>query len=113
MVADRRFRLTALIAVALSSAIVATSDGVTRKLLRPGCQSTPSSAAVVYVSVTDSYGRCVPDLRSADFAVSVDNIPATITSFSPDDTPAAIGVLLDVSGSMRDKEPSTMLSSKA
>jgi VWFA-related protein len=70
---------------------------------QPPSQTSPS--AVLHISVTDGYGRDITGLQPADFLISVDNIPATISSFSAGDAPAGIGILLDVSGVMKDKEP--------
>jgi VWFA-related protein len=57
--------------------------------------------AQIIVTVTDSKGRLVTDLRRGDFTVEVDGAPHDIAVFTQDaDTPIALGLLLDMSGSM-------------
>ena len=52
------------------------------------------------VNVTDKEGRFAPGLDRGDFAVYEDGVRQEISFFSEHDEPAAIGVVLDVSGSM-------------
>jgi Ca-activated chloride channel homolog len=52
------------------------------------------------VSVTDKKGRIVPGLNREAFTVYEDGVRQEISFFSDQDTPAAVGVVLDVSGSM-------------
>lgn len=52
------------------------------------------------VSVTDKYGRFVSGLNRSAFAVYEDGVRQEISFFSDQDAPAAVGVVLDVSGSM-------------
>lgn len=54
-------------------------------------------------TVVDDKGRLVTDLTQGDFLVSEDNVPQTITSFQHRDVPISLGILVDNSGSMRDK----------
>lgn len=54
-------------------------------------------------TVVDEQGRLVTDLRQADFRVSEDHVPQTITSFEHGDVPISLGILVDNSGSMREK----------
>ena len=58
----------------------------------------------VVATVVDSKGRTVPNLTIDDFIVEEDDRPQTITLLEPSaDLPISIGVVLDVSGSMRTK----------
>ncbi|MGA7523438.1 MAG: VWA domain-containing protein [Acidobacteriaceae bacterium] len=56
-------------------------------------------------TVVDQDGHLVQDLTESDFHVWEDNTPQTIVSFSHSDVPVSIGLLIDNSGSMRDKRP--------
>jgi len=54
-------------------------------------------------TVVDEHGRLVSDLGQGAFRIWEDGNPQTIASFSHQDVPVAIGILVDNSGSMRDK----------
>lgn len=54
-------------------------------------------------TVIDEKGRLVTDLTQNDFKVWEDNTPQTIASFQHQDVPVSMGILVDNSGSMRDK----------
>lgn len=56
------------------------------------------------ISVTDKQGRAVPELEQSAFAVYEDGVQQEISFFSDQDDPAAIGIILDVSGSMTGKK---------
>jgi Ca-activated chloride channel family protein len=62
-----------------------------------------SELVVLPVSVTDPWGRFVPGMKREQFEVYEENIPQDIRFFSTDDAPISIGVILDVSGSMKSK----------
>jgi Ca-activated chloride channel homolog len=54
-------------------------------------------------SVIDDKGRTVTDLGSKDFRVWEDGVPQTVNSVLHQDLPVSMGILVDNSGSMRDK----------
>ena len=54
-------------------------------------------------TVVDDKGRLVTDLDRGNFQVWEDNVPQTIASFQHRDVPVSLGILVDNSGSMRDK----------
>lgn len=58
---------------------------------------------VLNASVLDDNGRIVNDLKKDDFHVFEDGVPQTIAAFQHQDIPVSIGILIDNSGSMRDK----------
>jgi VWFA-related protein len=58
---------------------------------------------VFNVTVTDSKGRHVTGLKADDFQVREDNRLESIRLFNAEDGPASIGLIIDNSGSMRDK----------
>ena len=54
-------------------------------------------------TVVDDKGRLITDLTRGDFQVWEDNVPQTVASFQHQDVPVSLGILVDNSGSMRDK----------
>lgn len=58
---------------------------------------------VLHATVVDDYGRLVTSLEPTAFLVYQNGKPETITSFRREDVPVAIGIVIDNSGSMRDK----------
>ena len=58
----------------------------------------------VLFAVTDKKGKFIPNLRREHFTVFEDGKPQSITNFSADtDLPLTIALLLDTSGSVRDR----------
>jgi VWFA-related protein len=62
-----------------------------------------SSLVLIPVRVTTPEGTSVTGLKKEDFELFEDGVQQTITQFAQDDAPISAGVLLDVSGSMRNK----------
>ncbi|MGB6304637.1 MAG: VWA domain-containing protein [Acidobacteriaceae bacterium] len=58
---------------------------------------------VLNCTVVNEQGILVKDLKSADFHVWEDGTPQKIDSFQFQDLPVSMGILVDSSGSMRDK----------
>lgn len=58
---------------------------------------------VLHATVYDDQRRLVPGLDKNDFAVFENGMQQPITSFRREDVPVAIGLVVDNSGSMRDK----------
>ncbi len=58
---------------------------------------------VLHATVVDQQRRLETHLDRGAFAVFEDGRPQTITSFRREDVPVAIGIVVDNSGSMRDK----------
>lgn len=58
---------------------------------------------VLNATVIDDNHRLVNDLTKDDFKVMEDGVPQTIVSFQHQDIPVSMGILVDNSGSMRDK----------
>jgi Ca-activated chloride channel family protein len=54
-------------------------------------------------AVVDEKGRTVTDLSRGDFRIFEDGVPQTTSSFLHQDQPVSLGILVDNSGSMRDK----------
>jgi VWFA-related protein len=58
---------------------------------------------VLHATVFDEQRRLVPYLDKSAFTVLEDGAPQAITSFHREDVPVAMGIVIDNSGSMRDK----------
>jgi Ca-activated chloride channel family protein len=58
---------------------------------------------VLHATVVDESGRLVTGLDRGAFTVFVNGKPEPITSFRREDVPVALGIVIDNSGSMRDK----------
>lgn len=58
---------------------------------------------VLHATVVDEYGRLVTSLDRSAFSVYQNGQPEAITSYRREDVPVAIGIVIDNSGSMRDK----------
>lgn len=61
------------------------------------------SLVEVYATVTDPRGQLVEGLTAADFRVSEDGVPQTITAFAAGEFPLSVAVAIDRSFSMTDR----------
>ncbi len=59
----------------------------------------------LHATVVDDRNRLITNLTKSDFNVFEDGKPQKITSFRNEDIPVALGIVVDNSGSMRDKRP--------
>jgi Ca-activated chloride channel homolog len=62
-----------------------------------------SALVLVPAQVTNVLGAPITDLRKEDFRIYEDGVEQPITNFSLEDAPLSIGLLFDISGSMRNK----------
>ncbi|MGC2333864.1 MAG: VWA domain-containing protein [Candidatus Acidiferrales bacterium] len=58
---------------------------------------------VLHVTVTNEKGDFVPDLTRSEFQIYEDKTPQDVSLFSRDDIPVTMGLVIDNSGSMREK----------
>ena len=58
---------------------------------------------VFNVTVTDDRGRHVSGLKASDFRIREETRLQDIKLFSAEDVPASVGLIIDNSGSMRDR----------
>jgi VWFA-related protein len=58
---------------------------------------------VLHASVSDKKGRLIPNLKEKDFKVFENGVEQPIKIFKHEDVPVSMGLLIDDSGSMRDK----------
>ncbi len=63
------------------------------------------SLVVLHVSVVNDRGQFVPGLKETDFRVAEDKVDQKISVFSQEDVPVSMGLVIDNSGSMREKRP--------
>ena len=59
----------------------------------------------LHATVVDDHNRLITNLTKNDFTVFEDGKPQRITSFRNEDIPVAMGIVIDNSGSMREKRP--------
>ena len=59
--------------------------------------------ALVTVTVTDPYNRQVSGLEPDNFRVFEDKVEQEVVTFSCEDVPVSVGIILDLSGSMANK----------
>jgi Ca-activated chloride channel family protein len=62
---------------------------------------TSAQMVLVPVTVTDHNGKTIEGLRAEDFNILEDQVPQQIVSFAAEDAPCSVGLVLDISGSMR------------
>jgi Ca-activated chloride channel family protein len=60
---------------------------------------------VLHVSVINDRGEFIPGLNQGDFRVMEDKVDQKISVFNQEDVPVSMGLVIDNSGSMRDKRP--------
>ncbi len=63
---------------------------------------------LVPVTVVDQRGAFVPQLSKDRFRVFEDSIPQQIVAFSREEAPCSVGLVLDTSGSMRERLPDAL-----
>ena len=64
---------------------------------------TKVDQVVLYAAVYDQNGQLVPALTLTDFTVFENKIQQKLTYFGQDDVPSTVGIVMDKSGSMRNK----------
>jgi len=73
-------------------------------IIQPGkVITTEVDLALVNVNVSDPFDRTVIGLDQDNFRVFEDGVEQEIVTFSSEDVPISLGVILDLSGSMTDK----------
>ncbi|HEV2176767.1 MAG TPA: VWA domain-containing protein [Terriglobia bacterium] len=67
--------------------------------------STDVNLVVLHATVLDKKNRVVNNLEQRDFRVSENGVPQKLSVFSHADIPVTMGIVIDDSGSMREKRP--------
>lgn len=86
--------------LALTSLLTVGGLAAQTSIVQANFQSK-SEMVLVPVTVTDHYGKTVTGLQPQDFAVFDERTPRQIISLNSEDAPCSVGLVLDVSGSMR------------
>jgi Ca-activated chloride channel family protein len=58
---------------------------------------------VLHATVTDDHGQFVPGLKPTNFRVFEDKVEQKVSAFASEDVPVTMGLVIDNSGSMREK----------
>ena len=106
---------TLLVGAALLSVAAPLSLRAQRPL-QPSAPQAPSESpdysikkdvnlVLLHVSVVNDRGQFVSGLKESDFRVMEDKTDQKISVFSQEDVPVSMGLVVDNSGSMRDKRP--------
>ena len=104
-----RYRRASLCALLLFAGFAAMAQ---ERPLNPSVDSNPQHPAslkvdvelvLVPVTVTDGESRYISGLEPGNFQLWEDNVEQEILHVSTEDVPISVGIILDVSGSMKDK----------
>ena len=105
----------ALLFPAASSAQVPVFPGNTPPPPPPGQEASPDkqggairvnvNLVVLHTTVVDDRGRFVDGLQESNFRVFEDKAEQKLSVFKREDIPVSMGLVIDNSGSMRDKRP--------
>jgi Ca-activated chloride channel homolog len=92
-------------AAQIPSAQVAAPSRSTQQGSEPGAFQISVDVALVVLEATirDHEGHAVPQLKREDFELFEDGRPQPIRLFRHEDTPVAVGLVIDHSGSMKEK----------
>src|ERR1700733_7958676 len=101
---QRKFILSALLLVAIP-AVMAARAGRRQTPEKKPSQTLKVDVDLVLVNatVTDPLNRYVSGLESEHFQVWEDKVEQKVAYFNSEDVPVSVGVIFDVSGSMKDK----------
>lgn len=80
-----------------------TSKQVQNKDKRDGIVQIGTNLVSMTISVTDPYGRFVTGLSKEHFEIFDEKVKQQIELFTDEDSPVSIGVIYDVSGSMKER----------
>ncbi len=93
----------ALVAAASDAHAQAPPPAASQKLPREYTINVDVNLVVLHATVLDPKGRQVNDLRKENFRVLEDGVQQTLSIFSHADIPVTMGIVIDDSGSMKDK----------
>ena len=95
--------LLTLFTCALSAQQQSPSEKSQAPVVSPHTLKVDVDLVLANVTVTDRNGRFVTGLEKENFKLVEDKVPQEIAYFSAEDIPLSVGIILDVSGSMKDK----------
>ena len=95
----------------IAAAVVLLLVAITAMMAQTPAQTPPASQTLkidvdlvlVTATVTDQLGRFVSGLDQEHFKLWEDKVEQEVSYFSSEDVPVSVGVIFDVSGSMKDK----------
>ncbi len=91
------------VALLLLTALTCALSAQTRLEQSPHSLRVDVDLVLATATVTDRDGRFVTGLEKENFKITEDKIPQDIAYFSSEDIPVSVGIVFDVSGSMKDK----------
>ncbi|MBI4889691.1 MAG: VWA domain-containing protein [Acidobacteria bacterium] len=97
-----------LLCVLLLSAPLLAQDAQDAPVIKMDVQRV-----ILYATVREGKAHFVGDLEKQNFTVLEDGVPQEILSFSRDDVPVAVGLLIDNSQSMMNKRSEVVAAAKA
>jgi Ca-activated chloride channel family protein len=71
----------------------------------PATFTSLTQLKVLYATVMDKHKNSVTNLKGENFKVFEDNVEQKLKDFKREDVPVSIGIVVDNSGSMREKRP--------
>lgn len=99
----------AAVALAVFGVVPGAGQSAPSQAPPPSAQGTPYrmkrdvELVVLYASVLDDRGNFVPSLQENNFKVFEDKVEQKVSVFKREDVPVSLGLVVDNSGSMRDK----------
>ena len=97
MTFHKPFALAAALTIVLAGALIAPAQN------EDPIFTADARLVVLHVTVADKDEQLVTDLAREDFSVFEDDKPQVVKDFRQEDVPVSVGILVDNSGSMRDK----------
>jgi Ca-activated chloride channel family protein len=95
--------IAALLLVLAISAMTLAQDPASQKEKQSPTLKVDVDLVLVNATVTDPQNRYVTGLEPEHFQIWEDKIEQNIAYFSAEDVPVSLGVIFDISGSMKDK----------
>jgi Ca-activated chloride channel family protein len=96
-----RFRAGRILVAAVVLAAAARPGAGQKRDMQSAAFRADSSLVLVPITVMDRRGAIINGLSSQAFTLTVDGVRQPISSFSEEDAPVSMGIVLDLSGSMR------------
>ena len=109
LLTSRRFSVYLLLAITILTTLAAVTPSQDKKATPTPTPATDpddkplriqTDLVTMTLTVHDQWGRYVSNLSKKHFSVFENNVEQEITYFSDTDSPASIGIIYDVSGSM-------------
>ena len=105
--ATRRLGFLLGVSLAALGCVLALESGVFSALAQQRSDDyrirTDVNLVVLHATVLDQRGRFVTDLKQENFRVTEDKVEQKLSLFKREDVPITVGLVIDNSGSMRDK----------